>query len=160
MSDPNPDRLRETAWRRKLTPAEEAELRAWLAAHPEEQSDWELERTLTDRLFQLPDAPVPSNFTARVLQAVEREQTVPTRARAWSWRYLLPRAAIAGFLLTLGIVAYNQRQQALWASFGTDVAMASEVVATLPPEVVRDFDVIRRLDGSPAPDEELIALFQ
>ncbi|HPU55839.1 MAG TPA: hypothetical protein PLH97_06115, partial [Verrucomicrobiota bacterium] len=65
-----------------------------------------------------------------------------------------------GFLLTLGIVAYNQRQQALWASFGTDVAMASEVVATLPPEVVRDFDVIRRLDGSPAPDEELIALFQ
>ena len=40
-SDPIYDQLRELSWRRKLTGAEEARLRAWLAAHPEAQADWE-----------------------------------------------------------------------------------------------------------------------
>ena len=39
--DPVYQRLRETGWRRPLTAAEQAELRAWLAAHPEQQADAE-----------------------------------------------------------------------------------------------------------------------
>jgi anti-sigma factor RsiW len=159
MSDPIDNRLRETAWRRKLTPPEQAELRAWLAAHPEQRSDWDLETALTDRLERLPAAPVASNFTARVLQAVERKAARPPRS-IWSWRFLLPRAAIAGLMVTLGVFTYSKRQNALWASIGKDLVVASDVASTLPPEVVRDFDVIRNLDRSLAPDEELIALFQ
>ena len=69
--------LRESSWRRKLTEAEQAELRAYLAAHPDARADWEMESALNAALTRLPDAPVPSNFTARVLQAVEREAVRP-----------------------------------------------------------------------------------
>ncbi len=78
-NDPTYNRLRELSWRRKLTGAEEAELRAWLAAHPDAQADWEAEAGLNAALGRLPDAPVPSNFTARVLQAVEREAAAELR---------------------------------------------------------------------------------
>ena len=95
MSDSLYDKLRETGWRRKLTASEEAELRAWLAAHPESRADWQVEAVLNESLGRLPDAPVPSNFTARVLQAVQRE-SVSSRRRGlawrWSWRSLLPKA--------------------------------------------------------------------
>ena len=68
--EPIQNPLRELVWRRKLTEAEHAGLRA----QPETQADLELESRLTEALARLPDAPVPSNFTARVLQAVEREE--------------------------------------------------------------------------------------
>jgi len=48
-------------------------LREWLAAHPEAQESLDLETGLTEALRKVPDVPVASNFTARVLQAVERE---------------------------------------------------------------------------------------
>ena len=73
-NDPIFERWRERSWRRKLTSAEQAELRAWLAAHPEAQAEWEAEMALNDVLDQLPDAPVASNFTARAVAAVEREK--------------------------------------------------------------------------------------
>ena len=40
INDPTYTRLRELSWQRKLTPAEAAELRAWLEAHPEARADW------------------------------------------------------------------------------------------------------------------------
>ena len=67
------DSLREKSWRRKLTAGEEASLREWLAEHPEAKRDWEKDLQLTEALEKLPDVPVPSNFTARVLEAIERE---------------------------------------------------------------------------------------
>jgi hypothetical protein len=36
--DPVYNRLRELSWRRPLTENEQAELRAWVAAHPEAQA--------------------------------------------------------------------------------------------------------------------------
>ena len=92
-NDPIYNRLRELSWRRELTAAEEAELRAWLAAHPEAQADWEAEAGLNEALRQLPDAPVPSNFTARVLQAVEREAALRERRRGARWRVWHGRGA-------------------------------------------------------------------
>ena len=59
-NDPLYHRLRELSWRRKLTDSEEAELRAWLAAHPEAQAGWEVEAELNQALGRLPDAPVSS----------------------------------------------------------------------------------------------------
>jgi len=95
--DPVDQKLRELNWRRELTAAERAELRTWLAAHPEAQADWQTEAALSKFLARLPDAPVPSNFTARVLQAVERETRTSERApqRARWWHVFLPRAAVA-----------------------------------------------------------------
>ena len=81
-NEPLQNPLRELVWRRKLTDAE----RAGLGAQPEVQADLEIESRLSETLARLPDAPVPSNFTARVLQAVERESVRP-RAINWSWTW-------------------------------------------------------------------------
>src|SRR5258707_9900894 len=103
-NDPLFIKFRELSWRRKLTPAEQTELRNWLAAHVEAQADWEAEAGLSDALDQLPDAPVPSNFTANVLQAIQRETAAEARARQTAfpwWRRLpwLPRTAFAAVVV-------------------------------------------------------------
>src|ERR1041384_3131682 len=110
MNDPRIQKLHEAAWRRKLDAREEAELRAWLAAHPEARADWEAETTLTQHLARLPQAPMPSNFTVRVLQAAERVVADRPHVSKWSalWRYLLPRTAIAGLALASGFLAYHE----------------------------------------------------
>src|SRR4051812_9597255 len=112
QNDPLYTRFRELGWR-KLTPAEDAELRAWLAAHPEALADWETESTLTDALGRLPDAPVPSNFTARVMQSIDREATAAARPRTGGWHRLanlLPRAAMAAVVLCAGLLTFHQYQ--------------------------------------------------
>ena len=102
--------LRELSWKRKLTPVEEAQLHAWLEAHPEAQADWEGEAGLTDALNRLAAPQVPSNFTVRVLAAVaadtarqERETGRRSTWRFWSWRWL-PKAAVASLVLVAGLV--------------------------------------------------------
>src|ERR1041384_4324215 len=112
-NDPNFQRLLELSWKRKLTGAEQAQLQAWLAAHPEAQADWDAEASLNEALRRLQDSPVPSNFTARVLQAIEldeRTNTVrsPVFSRplviAWSpaFRRWLPRVAVACIVFGAG----------------------------------------------------------
>jgi hypothetical protein len=111
-NDPLERHLRELSWRKNLTHTEQARLRAWLAEHPETQAEWETEAALTEALGQMPDVPVPSNFTARVMQAAEREAADQQHARpiGWFWRWparWLPKAAIASVILGSGIMAYQ-----------------------------------------------------
>ena len=109
-NDPIHDHLRELSWRRQLTGAEEAQLRAWLAARPEAQADWEAEAGLNAALGRLPDAPVPSNFTTRVVQAAEREAAAGLRQPGWKWggwprlRWL-PRVALTATVVSAGVVS-------------------------------------------------------
>jgi hypothetical protein len=162
MKPPEQESWREEFWRRQPT-AEQ--LAAFRAAHPD-ASDAALEAALTDALTRLPEAPVPSNFTARVLQTVERETRAPVRpARDWSWlfRVLVPRAAVA--LLVLGgglwLVREHRARQRLVIA---DSLKAVAAVPALPsPQALADFEVIdalRRLEAQPAADRELIALLQ
>ncbi|HWD92310.1 MAG TPA: hypothetical protein VG938_08175 [Verrucomicrobiae bacterium] len=157
------DPSREKSWR-KLTTAEEAELRAWLAVHPEARADWESETRLTEILGRLPDAPVPSNFTARVLQAVEREQAAagrPQRSRrAWFVRLLLPRAAVAAVILGVGILTYHEHEATKRAEVAQGVKVVVGVSSLPSPEILQDFDTIRRMSPTPGPDPELIALMK
>src|SRR6266478_5096189 len=78
-NDPLLNQLRERSWRRELNTDEEAALRGWLAKHPEAQADWESEVALNEALRRLPDAPLSSNFTSQVLQAVQREEAAESR---------------------------------------------------------------------------------
>ena len=164
-SDPTYNRLRELSWQRKLTGAEEAELRAWLAAHPDAQVDWEAEAGLNAALGRLPDAPVPSNFTARVLQAVEREAAAELRRseQKWRpWRHLrwLPKAAVAAVILGAGLVSYRHFQAARFAEYAQSVAAVSDVSSLPSPEILKDFDTISALNATPPPDEQLLALLE
>src|SRR5207244_6508374 len=110
MNDPVYDPLSEVSWRRKLTTSEELQLRAWLAAHPEAQADWEDEARLNEMLGLLPDAPVASNFTNRVLQAVEQAEVAELQeshgSRVGWWRQLVTRAALAGLVGAVVTVSY------------------------------------------------------
>ena len=112
--DPTESRLRELSWRRPLTPAEHAELRAWLATHPEAAARWQEDLALNLVLEQLPPATVPSNFTERVMQELERdaartERTRPS-GRPWWQKVLLPRLATVAVLLGAGLLVYQREQ--------------------------------------------------
>ena len=86
MNEAEYQELQEAGWRRRLTPAEEARIQAWLAAQPERRAEWEAEAGLNQWLGQLPDVPVASNFTARVMQKLDRERlTAPRRAGLAEW---------------------------------------------------------------------------
>ena len=164
-NDPIYNRLRELSWRRRLTAPEEAELRAWLSAHPEAQADWEVEAGLNAGLSRLPDAPVPGNFTARVLQAVEREAVAELRRRegrwlTWPWRRWLPRLAFATVVVGAAFVSYQQVDAANRRKLAESVAMVSAVSSLPSPDILKDFDAIQALNSTPPPDEELLLVFR
>ena len=159
-NDPTYNRLRELSWRRKLTEAEQAELRAWLAAHPEARADWEAEAGLEAALGRLPDAPVPGNFTARVLQAVEREGAAELRRPEWRmhwWLRWLPKTALAASVVAAGLVSYLLVQKAERQRLVESVAVVADVSSLPNPEVLQDFDAIRVSNPTVTPDEELLA---
>lgn len=162
-NDPVYQRLREIGWRRQLTKAEEAELRAWLATHAEAAAEQEGESALNRVLVRLPDAPVPSNFTARVLQAIEREaqQAAPrSRDRNWVWRVLMPRTAAAMLVLGVGAFATHQYRVKQRTNIGDSLVTIATVPTMPSPQALEDFDVIQKLDSDSAADKELIALLQ
>ncbi len=165
MNDPAQNRLRELLWRRRLTEAEEAELRTHLAAHPKAREDWESEAELNRFLEQLPHAPpVASNFTALVLQAVERETAARTRTSHRPWQVFfhrwLPGTAVAALALGLGLFTYEQHQLSARATMARNVAEFTKIVSASNPELLEDFEPIRRLsDPEPKADAELLALY-
>jgi anti-sigma factor RsiW len=164
MKEPPENRLRETAWRRPLTAAEQDDLRAWLAAHPDAQADWEAERGLNAALRTLPDAPVPSNFTARVLEQIEREPAAerartPTRLglvlHNWLPRFAVGVVAAGAVLASAQLYATANR-----AKVGQSVALLSAVTPAPPLDSLGDFDSIRKLGPAQGADTELLALLQ
>ena len=158
--------LRETNWQRRLTPAEEAELNAWLATHPEAASDWQEELALTEALHRLPDVPLASNFTARVVDAAMRDAVAETRKRSWldlrSWSIArwLPRLAFGLVIGAAGFFSFQQLHEVQYGKMAQSVSVLSEVASVPGPEALRDFEAIRVLDASPAADEELLRLFR
>lgn len=156
MKDENfQNRLRETVWRRELTGAELTDL----SAHPEMVRELELESRLSDLLARIPEAPVPSNFTARVMQAVEREETRPSRSWIWNWHALLPRVAVAAAgLLLAGLALHQHELKVHRVALARNVALVAG--SSLPSvDALKNFDAIRRM-SQPRADEELLALMQ
>jgi hypothetical protein len=157
MEDQSPE-LRESLWRRKLSKAERSELRA--------QPELELEARLTDALGQMPNLPVSSNFTARVLEAIELEEAQSARAAQskgwhWNWHRLLPRVAVtAAILLFAGIGmqyhATGLQRAAMIKSLST-VASAQTVPSV---EALNNFDTIQRMSQSGRADTELLVALQ
>ena len=157
--------LCELSWRRKLTAAEEAELRAWLAAHPEVQTDWEHESGLNAALGELPDVPVPSNFTARVLQAVEREAAAEQRRSGWSWAgrlrlRWLPRVALTASVVSAAVVSCLVIQNAQRHKIVESVVVVSTVSSLPGTDILKDYDAICASNPTATADESLLAVLQ
>jgi len=172
MNSPELQKLLETAWRRELSREEQARLAPLLDCHPEARADWQTEAALTRLLARAPDAPVPSNFTARVLQAVAvskpDRQTIFERLQA-QWRGLLgPRLAWATVLLVAAVIAVTGQRHLSRTRLVRDLAQIPAVSAVPAPEILEDFDVIQQLSHVPVAanggqgfsDEELLAALQ
>jgi anti-sigma factor RsiW len=160
-------RLRETSWERPLTAAEETRLSEWLETHPEDRADWELEQSLNGALDRLPDAPVSSNFTSRLIQSIELEERRSereTKVGSWwrlgnPWRWVL-RGGLASVVLAAGLLTVHQVQVQQRQQIVDGVAAVTTVSAMPNPEILQDFEAIRALSPAPAADEELLALLQ
>lgn len=149
---------REDAWRARPSGVEEARLRS-VSADPGRAEELRLERRLTTAIQRLEDAPVPSNFTSRVLQEALRAET--SRARDWRRVALrwLPRLAFGCVLLGAGFFSWQHFELSRQADLARSVAAISN--ASVPsPEILKDFEAIRALSSSPPADEQLLALMQ
>lgn len=146
----------------ELSPDDQARLEIYLAAHPELRVLWEQERALGRALQSLPDVPVSSNFTARVLQAVDLEETRAERATRpeTSWaRLWLPRIGWSTAALALTLMAAHQYRTTVERNrLAQDVAFVTEDISKLPPEVLRDFRLIESLHQ--ASDAQLLTALQ
>ena len=163
------EQLREILCRRPLTPTEQTQLDAWLAAHPEARADWEADAALSAALARLPERPAPSNLTARVLAEIEREDLATAGARntktnffglgSWGW---VTRTAVVVALLGLGVLGYQNQQHKLAQAKAVQNIATAAVATPLPsPETLQDFDAIFLLPMmASGADTELIALLK
>jgi hypothetical protein len=144
----------EPLWRRKLSEAERSALRA--------QPELELEARLTAALAKIPDAPVPSNFTARVLTAVELDEAAARRSRNWTlnWRLLWPRvAAVAAILIFAGVSVQWHESHSQRAALARSVALVA--AQPLPSvDALENLDAIQRMSRPARADGELLAALQ
>jgi negative regulator of sigma E activity len=158
-NEPLQNPLRELLWQRKLTDAE----RAGLHAQPEIQADLEIESRLSDILTRLPDAPVPSNFTARVLQAIERESTCPQATSwnwPWTWRVLVPRVAVAAVVIAFaGLGIHRFELNAHRAALAKNVVLVAAAQPMPSVDALKNFNAIQRM-SQPHADDELLALLR
>ena len=150
------EQLQARIHRRPLTPTERERLDALLAENAVQRASWEEEDHLSQLLTRLPDAPLASNFTAQVLEALNRSEQI--EARRSSWRGWIPRMrpAIAWgvavvFLVSLPLFVLRQQhnQRAHMASSLakiTEGVNATAQAAQLPPvEVLQNFEAIDHL---------------
>ena len=151
------DNLLQTAHERDLTDGELARLERWLAATPADQAEWE---ALDHLLATLPDTPVATNFTARVLDEVRRAETAhPALGQAWWQRLLAPQfrpvqiAAAATLAMVIGGVGYQSHLNQSRAEMAAAVAS----IAEFPPGFLADFEAIGAVAQADAIDEELWA---
>jgi anti-sigma factor RsiW len=164
--DPLENPAHELTWRRTLSADEEARLGSWLTTDPEAQARYESEAALNEALDSLPNAPVASNFTARVLQAVElqasRVEQVPRPHRIFLSRLLrwLPRTAVAALTIGVALLSYQHFREAHRVQMARDAVVVSEVAPLSNPTALEDFEVIRAISQTPAADEELLKLLQ
>lgn len=153
--------LLETARRRRLTPAEDALVRAYLAANPAAQPEWEAEQHLNHALRRLPQIPMAGNFTARVLDAAQRPTPSASSPRSASWiervaaffrthPVATATAVVAAALVTVQL--YRQRER----------ARVVDSLANLPRiEALQDFEAIVRLGQvRSSADEDLLTALQ
>ncbi len=169
MNEIELQQLLDIAWRRPLTPDEEASLRAWCQAHPAAAPAIESEVEVARAMHRLPAVEVPSNFVSRVWQGVEREESKAARAagsgvrlrlprllRAW-----MPRLAVAGVVGLLGTAAWLRHESLLRTEIAHDLAALSAAADLPDPGMLEEFDAVRIMaESSPQVDLELLAALQ
>jgi hypothetical protein len=167
MNEVRNEELVRLSLRRELTPEEMSRLEQHFAAHPDVRAIWEDERALSRAVQSLPDVPVSSNFTSRVLQALDADEMREARqSTRRNWRHhFLPRFAWTTAACLIALFGIQQWRTAKQEKFAKDVSFAAADLAKLPSaEVLQDFDVIREMGQvsaiSSISDDELLRVLQ
>lgn len=161
------NQLLEKALCGRLTPEEQARLDAHFLLNPEAQMDWEDEMALNGAIDKLPHAPLASNFTSQVMQAVAREEKRREASAAvpW-WRWLFSPAhirgmAVASVCLCAGLLAYNYSQESHREQVAQSLVKLTNVASIPSVEALKDFEAINRLSQvPPTVDVDLLAAAQ
>jgi hypothetical protein len=157
MNEQQHKELVEASWRRNLSPEEEATLQLYLAARPEIQADWEDELALGNALRDLPDAPLSSNFTSQVLQALDREERVVETPTIPFWRQWMPRLATAATVVVLLFTGLNLHRANNRTNVRETVVPVTYIATAVEPRVFEDFEAIQQLRTAPQfSDDELV----
>lgn len=160
MNKASYNQLKEKSWVEPLSAEEAAELRRYVGANPELQQDWDEDAALTTALNRLPNAPVSSNFTALVMQAVERAEREPERKRTpWRafWRHgWLSKFGIALAMLCLGTFSFHEYQMAARAKLAADVKAFAETAPIPQVDWLKNFDTIEQMSKVQVADNELM----
>lgn len=144
----------EALWRRTLSAAERTALSA--------QPGLEMEARLTQALAKISDAPVPSNFTARVLADIEREEAQAARPQIWAlnWRSLWPRVAIAAAILIFAGVSLQRYEiHAQRTALAKNLVLAARAPSP-GVDALENLDAIQRMSQSSHVDNALLAALQ
>ena len=124
--------------------------------------DEPIQKELRQLLARLPDAPVASNFTAHVLQAVEREEARAARKSIfnWNWHALLPRIAVASaVVLFAGLTFHHYELASQRRTLANNVRIVAET--QMPDmEALKNFDAIQRMSQPAHADVDLLALLK
>jgi hypothetical protein len=118
-----------------------------------------VQEQLRGLLSRLPDVPVASNFTARVMQAIELEEMRRSRWRIieWNWRVFFPRATVTAAVVGFAAIAFHQHELSVRRQMARDVyVVASQQMPSV--EALKNFDAIQRMGQPARPDDELLAL--
>ena len=102
---------------------------------------------LRELLSRLPDAPVSSNFTARVMQAVELEERQAARVAV---------ASVA--LVMAGLVVQQHEVNAHRTQLAEAVARVTAAQPLPSVDALQNFDAIQRMSQPAHADEGLLAL--
>ena len=149
------EKLLAIASRRELTAAEVAELQALINGRPDLKAVWQEEEQLNRLLRKLPEPAVPTNFTARVLEQVQKQPvsrpsvlSLASLRGLWRFRYALRVAAVV--LLGAVVIGVHERRAANENALRSWLtALPADGLAEV--ELWSDFEAIRHLPSEPLP---------
>lgn len=162
MNDPAFQNLKEVGWRRRLTAVEREQLTRLIAQRPELQEKWEQETALGRLLERQPAAVLSSNFTSRVMQAVQRAP-IPPRQTGWKWWMpsgWLPRTALVLAMAGCGLFSFHEYLTVRRAQVAREVVGASRLASLPPVDWLRDFETINRLNKVKVADDDLLSALE
>ncbi len=158
MKHPIRKQALETLWRRELTVDERGRLEQHFAGDEGQRLFFEEEEALSRLLTGVADAPLSSNFTARVVAAARLEKRRSGRvdddlglaALLGRWRGYFHRSwttptMAAGLILVISITAFYQAKSYRRQQLAQTLATVTKATAMPEIEVLQDFDAIRHL---------------
>ena len=167
MNPNDPENLRQTLWRKPLSAKELDGLGKDSGQDPATAEDLKLEAALTRALKSLPKAEIPSNFSSRLWQELDKAPANSRSAASWISQFssrlagLVPRLAVGAIALAMVALAYHEHTVSRRTEMAHSLTTFSAVASLPSMEVLEDFDTIQRLkQAPPAVDLELLAVLQ